>query len=98
VRLADVLVEVIRELGGGEGKPVHRSRIIPLAEKRWRALGHKIIGDFGQTVSATIQEYSPDSSKWRKKAREGEPLFSMHEIDGEDGYYSVLPTPTLDDL
>jgi hypothetical protein len=63
MRLANVLVEVLRELGG-ESKPIHRGRIIPLAEQRWRDLGNAIKGDFGQTVSATIQEYSSDSAEW----------------------------------
>jgi hypothetical protein len=95
MRLADVLVEVLRELGG-DNKPIHRSRIIPLAEKRWRDLGHVINGDFGQEISSAIQEYSSNSKKWRKKAS-GEDLFEMHKVRGKDGYYS-LRAPTLDQL
>ena len=83
MRLADVLVEVLRELGG-DNRPIHRSRVIPLAEKRWRDLGNAIKGDFGQTVSATIQEYSSDSSEWRKKPS-GEDLFEMHKVRGKTG-------------
>ena len=93
--LADVLVEVLRELGG-DNRPLHRSRIIPLAEQRWRALGNTIKGDFGQTVSATIQEYSSDSSEWKKKPG-GEDLFGMHKVRGQSGYYS-LHSPTLAQL
>jgi hypothetical protein len=90
MRLADVLVEVSTELGGDK-RPIHRSYIIPLAEQRWRTLGNTIKGDFGQTVSATIQEYSSDSSEWTKKPH-GENLFGMHEVKGQKGYYSLHST------
>jgi len=95
MRLADVLVKVLTELGG-ENRPIHRSRIIPLAERRWQILGNTIKGDFGQTVSATIQEYSSDSSEWKKKPH-GEDLFRMHKVRGKPGYYS-LRSPALGQL
>jgi len=95
MRLADVIKQVIRELGG-DHRPIHRSKIVPIAEERWRALGNVIKGDFGQTVSATIQEYSSDSAEWKKRiARpDAEDMFVMHW----GGNYSIRQGPSLDEL
>src|SRR4051812_2651547 len=95
MRLADVLKEVLKELGGDD-RPVHRSKLIPIAEKRWIALGHTIDGDFGQLVSATIQEYSSDSAEWKKRPQSDwrDNLFKMEKR----GYYSLRKGATADDL
>jgi hypothetical protein len=90
MRLADLIQIVLFELGG-DSRPVHRSRLIPIVEKRWRELGHEVRGDFGQVVSATIQEYSSDSAEWKKGTNldAKEDLFVMHK----EGLYSVRKPP-----
>jgi hypothetical protein len=95
MRLADLLKEILRELGG-EDRPVSRARVVPIAERRWRELGHSIHGDFGQVVSATIQEYSSDSAEWKKrqKSERQEDLFAMPKR----GYYALRKGASADEL
>ena len=80
-RLADVIIEVLDELGANETHPLHRSVFSPIVEGRWRSLGHNFDStkDFRKTIDTELQRFGPKSTEWRPK------LFRMHG----GGYWSV---------
>ena len=80
-RLADVIMDVLDELGATETHPLHRSVFHLIVEKRWKRLGNKFDStkDFRQTINAELQRFGPKSKEWRPK------LFRMHG----GGYWSV---------
>jgi hypothetical protein len=80
-RLADVILEVLDELGADEAHPLHNSVFNPLIERRWRDLVKNLDSakDFRQTINAELRRFGPKSTEWRPK------LFRMHG----GGYWSV---------
>src|SRR5258708_38351618 len=73
-RLADVIMDVLDELGATETYPLHGSVFRLIVEKRWKRLGNKfdLTKDFRQTINAELQRFGPKSKEWRPK------LFRMH--------------------
>jgi hypothetical protein len=85
--LAELIREVLDELGASDGHPVHRSEFNPIIESRWIRLGNILDpnADFGQAISAELHRFSSDSSTWQKARKKQLDLFKMHG----DGYWSV---------
>ncbi|MFZ1952064.1 MAG: hypothetical protein WAU74_18500 [Pseudolabrys sp.] len=80
-QLANVIIEVLDELGANETHPLHRSVFSPIIEGRWRSLGSNFDStkDFRKTIDTELQRFGPKSTDWRPK------LFRMHG----GGYWSV---------
>jgi hypothetical protein len=80
-RLADVIIEVLDELGATEMHPLHGSVFSQIVAKRWKRLGNKfgLKKDFRQTINEELQRFGPKSKEWRPK------LFRMHG----GGYWSI---------
>jgi len=80
-RLADVIIEVLDELGATETHPLHGSVFNRIVAKRWKRLGNKfdLKKDFRQTINEELQRFGPKSKEWRPK------LFRMHG----GGYWSI---------
>jgi hypothetical protein len=79
--LADVIVEVLDELGANEAHPIHRSVLTPIIERRCRSLRNNFDAtkDFRKTINAELMRFGPKSIEWSPK------LFRMHG----SGYWSV---------
>lgn len=80
-RLADIIMEVLDELGATEMHPLHGSVFNQIVAKRWKRLGNKfgLKKDFRQTINEELQRFGPKSKEWRPK------LFRMHG----GGYWSI---------
>jgi hypothetical protein len=90
MRLVDVIVEVLDEIGAVDNQPRHRSEFNSIIEIRWKKLGNLLDPnkDFGQAISAEMHRHCSDASAWKKNKakRRGAPdLFRMHG----GGYWSV---------
>jgi len=80
-RLADVMIEVLDELGADEAHPLHASVFKPIIERRWSSPGNNrdSAKDFRQTINTELRRFGPRSTEWTPK------LFRMHG----GGYWSV---------
>src|SRR3982074_39630 len=97
-RLVDVIAQGFQRLGAVKNHPAHRSVFNPMIEQRWKDLGHTIVRDFGQEVSAELHRHSSDTGRWKQLKLDENPnardLFIMHR----GGYWSLRPQTPRESL